>query len=85
VISSVVSSAKDFLAQELGLEGTVVSVERSEDGWLVLIEAVTPDPEMRMFAKRDLVATFELSMDAGFRVLSFARKAMRERGTAPQV
>lgn len=84
MISSVVSSAKSFMTEELGLGGTVVAVEPAGDGWLVMIEVITSDPEMRQFAKRDLVATFELSMDYEGNVLSFVRKAMRERGTAPQ-
>lgn len=81
MIVDVVNAARSFLLEELDLHGTVIAVERSGDGWAATVEAVTPDPEMRAFAKRDLVATFELFLDAKCQVVSFSRKSMRERGT----
>lgn len=81
MLIEVVTAAKAFMAHELGLETTVVAVDRSDTGWVAQVEAVLVDHEMRRLAKRDLVATFELTMDKRARVLSFARKAMRERGS----
>lgn len=81
MLVDVVNAAKSFMLEELGLTGSVIGVERSGDGWVAMVEAITPDPEMRALAKRDLVATFEIVFDTHCRVISFTRTAMRERGT----
>jgi hypothetical protein len=81
VISRVIDTAKRFMATELELDATVVAVEKMGEGWMATAEAIMVDPDMRRLAKRDLVTTFELRLNAEFEVLSYERKAMRERGS----
>lgn len=81
LIKEVILAVTTFMAEQLGLDGTVVSVEKTNEQWLARAEAVIIDPDMRRIAKKDLVATFEFELDHGYKVRSFTRKAMRERGS----
>lgn len=81
MISEVIHAAKTFMANEFNLEASVVAVERMGDGWVASVEAIMVDPYMRRLAKKDLVATYELKLNGDYQVLSFERKAMRERGS----
>jgi hypothetical protein len=84
VISRVIHAAKTFMTTELELDATVVAVEKMGEGWMATTEAVLVDPDMRRLAKRDLVTTFEVRLNADFEVLAYERKAMRERGSVTQ-
>lgn len=81
MIHEVIDAASAFMTRELGLEGSVVSVDRAGDGWIALVEAILVDPVMRRVARKDLVVTFELRMNEQCDVQSFSRKYMRERGS----
>lgn len=84
LIRDVMSAAAAFMTNELGLESTVVSVDKIDEGWLATAETILVDDEMRRLAKKDLVATFELILDEAYQVKSFARRGMRERGSIPR-
>lgn len=81
MIKEVILAVKTFMAEQLGLDGTVVSVEKTSEEWLVMAEAVIIDPDMRAIAKKDIVAAFAFELNHGCEVRSFTRKAMRERGS----
>ena len=81
MLRPVISAATAFVAEELGLECRIVSVESSEDGWVVMAEVISVDPEMRRLARKDLVITYELRLNDEMKVQSFGRSAMRERGS----
>lgn len=81
MLSSVIGAATAFMAKELGFESRIVSVDAKEGGWVVVVEAIHVDPEMRRLARRDLVITYELRLNKEMQVQSFSRTAMRERGS----
>ncbi|HEY3365251.1 MAG TPA: hypothetical protein VGK74_09380 [Symbiobacteriaceae bacterium] len=81
MIPVVIEAAKAFVAKELGLQAEVIAVDKDDDGWLATAEAILVDQYMRKFARRDLIATFELRLNEECEVQSYARKAMRERGS----
>lgn len=81
MVKKAVEATKTFMTREMGLESTVVGVEKTETGWEVTAEATVVDVEMRRLAKRDLVSSFELVLDSNYNVTSFTRKGMRERGS----
>jgi hypothetical protein len=81
LIAPVLAASKAFFAESLGLKVTIVAAEPTGDGWIVTAETILEDPHMRALAHNDLVATYEIRMNQEHEVLSFTRKAMRERGS----
>lgn len=75
------AKARRFAEVELGLAPAVVATVPNGDGWRVTLEAVVEADYMRQRAQRDLVAVYELQLDADLMVVAFERKEIRERGT----
>ena len=76
-ISQVIQTARTDLASLTGLElGSTVSACREQDGWRVQIEALAkksiPDSQ-------DILATYEVTMDAEANVVDFSRVGLRKR------
>ncbi len=70
-----------FFTDELGLQATVIGAIAHGDGWRVTVEAIVEDEYMRQRARRDLIGTFEATLNEELAVTSFERKSVRERGT----
>ena len=82
-ISAVVTTVNNFFADELKRPGEVIGVTKTENGWKVLIEVIEEDEYMRVRAKDDLLATYEVELDDNLEVLGFQRVALRERDEIP--
>lgn len=80
-IDQAMASVRAFFADQLGLEAKVVAARPQGDGWQVTVEAIVEDEYMRQRARRDLVGTFDVFVDAKLQIVSFERKELRERGT----
>lgn len=81
MLSDVMTAAKRFMSKELGLQASIVSVEPAGEGWMARAEVVIDDPQMRLLARKDVIASYEIRLNAEYVVQSFERKAMRERGS----
>lgn len=75
------AAARKFAQQELQLQAEVVAVAPSGEGWRVSLEAVVDAEYMRQRAQRDLVATYDVTLDGRLAVTAFERKELRERGS----
>lgn len=82
-ISAVVTTVNNFFAEELKRPGEVIGVTKTENGWKVLIEVIEEDEYMRVRAKDDLLATYEVELDDNLEVLGFQRVGLRERDEIP--
>jgi len=82
-ISAVVTTVNNFFAGELKRPGEVIGVTKTENGWKVLIEVIEEDEYMRVRAKDDLLATYEVELDDNLEVLGFQRVGLRERDEIP--
>ncbi|HWI65179.1 MAG TPA: gas vesicle protein GvpO [Symbiobacteriaceae bacterium] len=74
------AAARKFAMAELGLRADVVAAVPTGEGWRITLEAVVEAEYMRQRAQRDLVATYEVTLDGRFAVSAFERKELRERG-----
>ncbi|MDA8212844.1 MAG: gas vesicle protein [Clostridia bacterium] len=82
-ISAVVTTVNKFFTEELKRPGEVISVSKTENGWKVLIEVIEEDEYMRVRAKDDLLATYEVELDDNLEILGFGRVGLRERDEIP--
>lgn len=82
-VNAVVTTVNNFFAEELKRPGEVIGVSKIEIGWKVLIEVIEEDEYMRVRAKDDLLATYEVELDDSLDILGFQRVSLRERDEIP--
>lgn len=82
-ITTVLDVVSKFFAEELKRPGEVIGIEKTENGWKAYIEVVEEDEYMRVRAKDDLVATYEVLLDDSLDILGFQRITVRERDELP--
>lgn len=82
-VNAVVNTVNNFFTEELKRPGDVIGVSKTETGWKILIEVVEEDEYMRVRAKDDLLATYEVELNDSLEVLGFQRVGFRERDEIP--
>ena len=77
-MGQLIQKAREQLGDLTGLElGSTLSARKDDDGWHVQLEAVE---KKSLPDSQDILATYDLTMDAGANVLDFNRIGMRKRG-----
>lgn len=78
-----VNSAMEFLKDELGKEGEVIKVAKSNDGsWDIEIEVIEQSEFMKKIGKRVYDKNvYALKLDKNYNVVSYGRKAKKYEST----
>jgi len=76
-LTGLIEQAREQLSQMTGLSlGSTVSVGKEDGQWRLRIEVVE---KKSLLDSQDLLATYDLAVDADGRVLDFSRVGMRRR------
>lgn len=60
----------------------IVSVIPNNEGWELTVEIVTDDEYTKKRAKNDLISVFKVQANRDFKISSYSRVEIRERGKA---
>jgi hypothetical protein len=80
-IIEIIATVENFFNDVLQRPGVIVGVLREEDLCKVQIEVAEDVEYMRKRARDDMLALYEVIVDAGLNILSFERKHLRERNS----
>jgi hypothetical protein len=79
-VAAVTQTVATFFEEVLGKTGRVIAVEsEGERGWRALVETTEESEYMRHLGKSDMLGVYEVHLDAGLEIVSYSRKALKER------
>lgn len=78
--TGVVTATVAFFETVLEKTGRVIEVNKTNDDWLVVVEAVEESDYMHRFGRGDMLGIYEVKVDSNLNVVSYTRKELRERG-----
>ncbi|MFZ5967766.1 MAG: gas vesicle protein GvpO [Bacillota bacterium] len=80
-INMVIDTLQTFFYDVIGKEIQIISIVPNEDGWDAEFEAIVEDEYMRRIARKEIIARYEAKIDERLNIVSYQRKALRERGS----
>ena len=79
-IEHAIDSMNGFFYDLLGKEILVISITPTENGWESEFEMIYEDEYMRKRGRKEIIAIYECIMDSDFKIVSYTRKNLKERG-----
>jgi hypothetical protein len=70
-----------FLYDTFQREARVISVSPQGDDWCVKAEIIEEDEYMQRRGRREILGLYEVILNSTLEIISFSRKALKERGT----
>ncbi|TCO77909.1 gas vesicle protein GvpO [Marinisporobacter balticus] len=80
-INVAIEELKNFFYDLFDRDSRITSIMPSEDGYDAELEIVQEDEYMRKRGRKDIIAVYEAKMDNNFKVISYNRKELKERGS----
>jgi len=77
-IESAIKAVESFSIKTFAKPCKVITVKKEGEGWLVLMEMVVADEEMRRYARTPIVGLWEIKLDSDCNINSFERRGLKE-------
>jgi len=76
-IESIIKAAESFATKTFAKPSRLISVKKEGEEWLVLVETVVEDEEMRKYARMAIIGLWEIHLDSESNVTFFERKGLK--------
>lgn len=84
-IKYIIDKLTKNLVELFGKEVKIIGLQRNQAGWIAHAEVIEEDEYMTMYARDQLIGTYEVKLDAAGEILGYKRIQMRERGDVAEL